>query len=126
MSRELIIIGDLIIAEILRGFWSDNDYESAKFCLGAIPFHQLGSYHVAVLSALSHRILGKKGVPIRKTIDIIIGTYCIFEELPLGVSNHFDKIRVIEGDSGSGIGLIIEIPSRRAQPPQKFAKVMSI
>lgn len=43
----------------------------------------MGGYHVAVQSALSYRIHRKKGVTVRKTIDIIIGTYCIIEGLPL-------------------------------------------
>ena len=78
-----VIIGDLILAEILQGFRSDNDYESAKSYLSALPFHQIGGYQVAVQSAQNYRILRKMGVTVRKTIDVIIGTYCILERLPL-------------------------------------------
>jgi hypothetical protein len=51
--------------------------------LTAVNLHQIGEYQVAVQSALNYRILRKKGVTVRKTIDIIIGTYCILEGLPL-------------------------------------------
>jgi predicted nucleic acid-binding protein len=83
LSDVPVIIGDLILAEILRGFRSDNDYESAKSYLRVLPFHQIGGYQVAVQSAQNYRILRKKGVTVRKTIDVIIGTYCILEGLPL-------------------------------------------
>ena len=83
LSDVPVIIGDLILTEILQGFRSDNDYESAKSYLRALPFHQIGSYQVAVQSAQNYRILRKNGVTVRKTIDVIIGTYCILEGLPL-------------------------------------------
>jgi predicted nucleic acid-binding protein len=83
LSDVPIIIGDLILAEILQGFRSDNDFKSAKSYLSDLPFCQMGGYQVAVKSAQHHRILKKKGVTVRKTIDVIIGTYCILEGLPL-------------------------------------------
>ncbi len=83
LSDVPIIIGDLILTEILQGFRSDNDYESAKSYLSALLFHEIGGYQVAVQSAQNYRVLRKKGVTVRKTIDVMIGTYCILEELPL-------------------------------------------
>ena len=83
LSDVPIIIGDLILAEILQGFRSDNDFKSAKSYLSNLPFRQMGGYQVAVKSAQNYRILRKKGVTVRKTIDVIIGTYCILEGLPL-------------------------------------------
>ena len=83
LSDIPIIIGDLILAEILQGFRSDNDYQSAKSFLIDLPFRQMGGYRVAVQSAQNYRTLRKKGVTVRKTIDVIIGTFCIVEGLPL-------------------------------------------
>ena len=83
LSDIPIIIGDLILAEILQGFRSDNDYQSAKSFLTDLQFRQMGGYRVAVQSAQNYRTLRKKGVTVRKTIDVIIGTYCIVEGLPL-------------------------------------------
>ena len=82
-SNVPIIIGDLILTEILQGFRSDNDYKTAKSFLTGLPFRQMGGYQVAVQSAQNYRTLRKKGVTVRKTIDVIIGTYCILEDLPL-------------------------------------------
>ena len=82
-SKVPIIIGDLILTEILQGFRSDNDYKTAKSFLSDLAFRQMGGYRVAVQSAQNYRALRKKGVTVRKTIDVIIGTYCILEGLPL-------------------------------------------
>ncbi|MBW1759042.1 MAG: PIN domain nuclease [Deltaproteobacteria bacterium] len=78
-----IIIGDLILTEILQGFRSDDDFETVKSYLSAFPFREMGSYPVAVQSAQNYRILRKKGITVRKTIDVIIGTFCILEGLLL-------------------------------------------
>jgi len=82
-SNVPIIIGDLILTEILQGFRSDNDYKTAKSFLSDLPFRQMGGYQVAVQSAQNYRTLRKKGVTVRKTIDVVIGTYCILEDLSL-------------------------------------------
>ena len=83
LSNVPVIIGDLILAEVLQGFRSNNDYETAKDFLSALPFRQIGGYDVAIQSAQNYRVLRKFGVTVRKTIDIIIATFCIMEGLAL-------------------------------------------
>ena len=81
LSRIPVIMGDLILAEVLQGFRSDVDFETAKFHLNQLPFRQMGGYRIALQSAQNYRILRKKGVTVRKTMDVIIGTFCITEGL---------------------------------------------
>jgi predicted nucleic acid-binding protein len=83
LSKVPVIIGDLILTEVLQGFRSDKDYKTAKSFLSAFPFRQIGGYNVAVQSAQNYRRLRKAGVTVRKTIDIIIVTFCIIEGLIL-------------------------------------------
>jgi len=83
LSNVPIILGDLILTEVLQGFKSDKDYETAKKYLDKLPFRQMGGYNVAVQSAQNYRHLRKAGVTVRKTIDIIIATFCIIEGLML-------------------------------------------
>ena len=83
LSDIPVVMGDLILAEVLQGFKSDKDYEAAKDLLGALPFRQIGGYNVAIQSAQNYRVLRKSGVTVRKTIDVIVGTFCIMEGLPL-------------------------------------------
>lgn len=83
LSNTLIVIGDLILTEVLQGFRSNTDFETAKNFLSALQFRQIGGYNVAIQSANNYRILRKSGVTVRKTIDIIIATFCIMEGLTL-------------------------------------------
>jgi hypothetical protein len=53
----------------------------------------MGGYQVAVQSAQNYRALRKRGVTVRKTIDVIIGTFCILEGLSLLHDDHdFDPM----------------------------------
>ncbi len=83
LSIVPVVIGDLILTEVLQGFRSNTDYETAKKFLSALPFRQIGGYNVAVQSAQNYRFLRRTGVAVRKTIDIIIATFCIMEGLIL-------------------------------------------
>ncbi len=77
LGEELIIIGDIVLAEILQGFRHDNDFENAKKALSLLPCPNLCGIEIAVKSAVNFRTLRKKGITISKTVDMIIGTFCI-------------------------------------------------
>ena len=78
-----LFTGDLILTEVLQGFKTDNDYIKAKETLSILPCKQMGGYELAIKSADNYRKLRKKGVTVGKTIDVIIGTFCIQENIPL-------------------------------------------
>ncbi len=78
-----ILTGDLILTEVLQGFRSDKDFRKAKEIMEILPCKEMVGYHIAIQSATNYRKLRKKGITVRKTIDVIIGTYCITENLPL-------------------------------------------
>jgi predicted nucleic acid-binding protein len=83
LSNVPVVIGDLILTEVLQGFRSTRDFGTAKKFLGDLPFRHIGGYNVAVQSAQNYRYLRKTGVTVRKTIDVIIATFCIVEGLTL-------------------------------------------
>ena len=83
LSNVPVVIGDLILTEVLQGFRSNKDFETARNFLGALPFRQIGGHDVAIQSAQNCRSLRKAGVTVRKTIDVIIATFCIIEGLTL-------------------------------------------
>ena len=88
LTEVPIVMGDLILTEVLQGFRDDRDFEQARDSLSILPFKQMGGYKIAIKSAQNYRILRKNGITVRKTIDIIIGTFCILENLSL---LHDDK-----------------------------------
>ena len=83
LGSELIVIGDLILTEVLQGFQQDRDFNKAKKLLSALIFRQMLGRQLAIKSAENYRVLRKKGVTVRKTIDVIIATFCIANNLPL-------------------------------------------
>jgi len=78
-----VYTGDLILTEVLQGFRKDSEFKKAREALSILPCKQLGGYDIAIQSAKNYRTLRKKGITVRKTIDIIIGTFCIVENIPL-------------------------------------------
>ena len=83
LGNTPIIMGDLILTEVLQGFQSDKDYKTARDILLRIPFMPLGGQDIALESAANYRFLRRKGITVRKTIDVMIGTFCIHYQLPL-------------------------------------------
>ena len=54
----------------------------------ALPFHNMVGHEISLKSVDNFRLLRKKGITIRKTIDVLIATYCIENQLIL---LHSDK-----------------------------------
>lgn len=81
LGREPILIGDLILTEVLQGFRRQSEYDTAKSALAELFYEDMVGREIAVRSAENYRFLRAKGVTVRKTIDVLIGTFCI-------VNNH--------------------------------------
>ena len=83
LGIEQIAVGDVILAEVLQGFRSDEDYKVAKRLMSSLIIVEMLGETNAVKCAENYRALRKKGATVRKTIDVFIATYCIENELPL-------------------------------------------
>ena len=83
LGNELVITGDYILAEVLQGFRNDKDYKSAKEIMQSFPCFNICNEELAIKSADNFRYLRTKGITIRKTVDLIIGTFCIENDIEL-------------------------------------------
>jgi len=83
VGNKQIIVGDLILVEVLQGFQNDNDFRTAKNVLLDFPFMEIVGRELAIKSALNYRFLRRNGVTVRKTIDVMIGTFCIHHQCSL-------------------------------------------
>lgn len=81
LSQEPVLIGDVILTEVLQGFRLDRDFKKAREFLSSLHWCNMGGYNNAVQAAQNYRKLRRKGLTVRKTIDVIIGTYCIENNL---------------------------------------------
>jgi predicted nucleic acid-binding protein len=88
LGIQPICTGDLILTEILQGFRDDRDYQIAKDLLCALPIHNMLNLSLSLRSAENFRLLRKKGITVRKTMDTLIATFCIEKQLIL---LHSDK-----------------------------------
>lgn len=77
LGRDLVLTGDLILTEVLQGFRSDQDFRTANRLLGRLTYADLAGRDVAIAAAQHYRRLRHSGITVRKTIDVIIATFCI-------------------------------------------------
>ena len=78
-----VAVGDLILTEVLQGFREDKDYKIAKSLFDELTVFDLFGKDMAVKSADNFRALRKRGITIRKTVDIVIASFCIERKIPL-------------------------------------------
>jgi predicted nucleic acid-binding protein len=88
LGTEPVAIGDLILAEVLQGFRSDTDYETAKELLANLTTYDLLGASLAIKTADNYRALRKRGITVRKTADAIIATFCIERRTPFLYSDR--------------------------------------
>lgn len=77
LRREPLLVGDLILLEVLQGARDDAHAAMIERELRMFAIAPLLGGDLASLAARNYRRLRGLGVTIRKTADIVIGTYCI-------------------------------------------------
>ncbi|NTU50377.1 MAG: PIN domain nuclease [Desulfobulbaceae bacterium] len=83
LDHSRIVTGDLIIAEFLQGFRNEEDYQKAKQIMESLEYHDFVGKDIALRAAQNYRKLRKSGTTVRKTIDVIIATFCIENDFDL-------------------------------------------
>jgi predicted nucleic acid-binding protein len=83
LDHSRIVTGDLIIAEFLQGFRYEEDYQKAKQIMESLEYHDLVGKDMALRAAQNYRKLRKSGTTVRKTIHVIIATFCIENDFDL-------------------------------------------
>lgn len=77
LGREAVVIGDLVMAEVMQGFRDDREFHIALAALDTLVFQSMVGRANALASARNYRTLRTAGATIRKTIDMLIATFCI-------------------------------------------------
>ena len=88
LGNQVVLIGDLILAEVLQGFASDRDFREARKLLTSLVVINLGGKDIAIQAAKNFRSLRALGVTVRKTIDTVIATRCIMSGYKLLYSDR--------------------------------------
>ena len=77
VGLEPILMGDLILCEVLQGLRTDREAAQVERALRRFQVASMLDADLAVRAAQFYRLLRGKGITIRKTIDLIIATFCI-------------------------------------------------
>ena len=80
LGERVLAVGDLILAELLQGFASEQDAKRALSLLDPLELLEMAGRDVAIQSAAHYRRLRRRGVTVRKTMDMLIGTYCLMHD----------------------------------------------
>jgi len=83
LARGNVVTGDFIKLEFLQGFRGDNDFDAAKKIMDSLIYYDMLGKDMVPKCAANFRVLRKMGITIRKTADVIIGTFCIERDFPL-------------------------------------------
>jgi len=88
LGRDPIAIGDIILAEVLQGFANERDFDTALRMMGALDHIDIVGRDTAIQAARNYRTLRARGITVRKTIDTLIATRCIEDDIALLFSDR--------------------------------------
>ena len=83
-----VLVPDLVVTEVLQGCDSDREFNRVRTILAAFPHVSTTGTKLAVVAAQNYRALRARGITVRKTIDTLIATRCIVDDLPLLFSDR--------------------------------------
>ena len=98
LGNNRIVTGDLIITEFLQGFRDDRQFYDAKEMMDSLEYYDIVGKEIATKAAENFRKLRKNGITIRKTIDVLIATFCVENGFELiHADKDFDQMEEVLG-----------------------------
>lgn len=93
-----IVVPDLVLYEVLRGFRSERALRSARQLLESMSVESTGGPAIALAAAAHYRGLRSQGVTVRSPIDVLVATFCIEQDyLLLHRDRDFDAFERLRG-----------------------------
>jgi predicted nucleic acid-binding protein len=83
LGTSEIIVGDLMLCEVLQGLEDERAAREVESLLRRFEIAPMVGDVIAVKAARNFRLLRGRGITVRKTIDLLIGTWCIEHRRPL-------------------------------------------
>jgi predicted nucleic acid-binding protein len=72
-----IIVGDLILLEVLQGARDEAQAARIERDMRQFTIEPMLDARLAARAATNYRELRRRGATVRKTVDVIIGTFCL-------------------------------------------------
>ena len=83
IGTDEVIVGDLMLCEVLQGLDDERTAREVEALLRRFEIVQMAGDAIAVAAARNFRSLRRRGITVCKTIDLLIGTWCIENRRPL-------------------------------------------
>jgi predicted nucleic acid-binding protein len=83
LGTDEILVGDLMLCEVLQGLDGERAAQEVEALLRRFEVVPMVGDAIAVAAARNFRSLRRRGITVRKTIDLLIGTWCIENRTPL-------------------------------------------
>jgi predicted nucleic acid-binding protein len=77
LTTSELTVGDLVITEVLQGFKSEKDFNTARKLMTSFETITISDPALALKAAANYRVLRAEGITVRKTIDSLIATRCL-------------------------------------------------
>ena len=78
-----IVVPDLVLYEVLRGFRHDRDLRQARALMESLAQEETGGADLARAAAQHYRSLRAAGITVRSSIDVLVATFCIERDYAL-------------------------------------------
>ena len=93
-----LIVPDLVLFEVLRGFRHERDYRQARLLMQTLNIEAVGSADMVLVAAQHYRSLRDQGVTVRSSIDVLVATFCIERDYALlHRDRDFDAFEELRG-----------------------------
>jgi predicted nucleic acid-binding protein len=97
-GQTRLVLPDLVLFEVLRGFRDERDFNAARRTLAELPVVEIGGAEEALRAAQHYRALRAQGRTIRSPIDVLLASYCIENDCALLHSDRdFDVLESLRG-----------------------------
>ena len=83
-----LVMADLVLFEVLRGFRDEQDFNAARRTLAALPVARIGGEDEAVRAARHYRSLRARGCTVSSPVDVLLASFCIEHD---GALLHNDR-----------------------------------
>ena len=80
LSGEFVLTGDLILVEVLQGVRNEADYRATLSSMSGLAFSEMLGREIALRTSQNYRKLRQRGITVRKTIDLMIATFCVHND----------------------------------------------
>ncbi len=97
-ADHIVLVGDLVTTEVLQGVRTDRGFAEARSLLASFEPVMLCGSETAIRAAANYRLLRQRGITVRGTIDVIVATWCIENDVPI-IHNDRD-MAVMERELG--------------------------